>query len=142
MKVIILSGLPGSGKTTICKDQFRKYRRINQDLLGSKEACIDAFKICYKHSQDIIIDRCNTTKKQRKTWIDLALQCGADTLTAIYLDVNADECIARVHARKDHETIKETTSFDKKRIIVYNFEKELEKPEISEGFTAVLFIRN
>lgn len=142
MKCILLIGLPGSGKSTIAKDYFPTYERISQDELGSREACIDKVHEVMSKGKDIIIDRTNINKKQRVYWINLALQYGYHSIIGIYLDVNPDECLARIHLRKDHETIPLEMSVDKKREIVYRFVKEHEMPLLSEGFSSIVLMRN
>lgn len=142
MNVIVLVGLPGSGKSTVAKKYFPNYVRISQDLAGNREACIMDMKAAIKRDYDIIIDRTNINRAQRKYWIDLALGAGAKNLTCIYLDVGEEECIARINIRKGHETIKEDMPLEKKRAIVYNFNKSFERPELKEGFSTVIYTRN
>lgn len=142
MKVILLIGIPGSGKSTICKNWFPKYTRINQDELGDRKKCIAAMHLALQKKQDVIIDRCNMTIEQRKHWVNLALEYGAEAITCIVLDVNEEEAIARIHDRKDHPTIQSSMSLEKKREIVYSFGKTAEFPQLSEGFTSIVITRN
>lgn len=142
MNVILLIGCPGSGKSTIAEKHFASYVRISQDVLGSRQACVEAMKEALRQNKDVLVDLCNMTKSQRDTWIHLALQYGASSVSAIVLTVDEEECVARIHARKNHETIKSEMSVDRKREIVYSFNKSFEQPMLSEGFTSILFIRN
>jgi predicted kinase len=142
MKAIILVGLPGSGKSSVCHNWFPGYVRINQDTLGNRQACIDEMVRLLSEKKDVIIDRVNSTKQQRKFWVDIALQMGVESLTAVVLDVPTEECIARIHNRKNHPTIAEMMPLEKKRQIVYNFDKSFELPSISEGFSTVIIHKN
>lgn len=142
MRVIILTGLPGSGKSTVCKNWFPHYTRINQDTLGNRQACIDLMTKELDAGKNVIVDRVNHTPQQRKFWIDLALQHGADSVTALVLQAAPDECVARIHARKDHETITEDMPLDKKREIVYKFGKDWVLPGLDEGFNTIIIHRN
>lgn len=141
MKVVILCGLPGSGKSTF-RNKYPGYEYINQDELGNRRKCIGIFKTYLKANKNVIIDRTNINKMQRKIWIDLAKEFGVKEINCVFLKVDPEECIKRIHERKNHPTIKELESLDKKKEIVYNFVKSFEMPEIEEGFDKILIIRN
>lgn len=142
MNMIILIGLPGSGKTTICNKWFPGYVRISQDELGSREACIKKTTQCLEAGLNVIIDRCNTSKSERKHWIDLALGYNADVVTAVCLEVLESECIARINERKNHPTISHTMSLEEKSKIVYKFARDFESVSLDEGFTNIVITRN
>ena len=140
MRVIILTGLPGSGKSTISKTRFPGYYRINQDDLGSRDKCVEEFKQAADAGKDIIIDRCNVNKAQRRLWIKLALDFDAESIDCIYLDINEEEAVARSLHRNNHPTMA-NLPLAKLKQIVYNFSKELEPPTLDENFSSILFIR-
>jgi bifunctional polynucleotide phosphatase/kinase len=142
MNVVILTGLPGAGKSTVCKDWFPNYVRINQDTLGNRQACIDEMRKQLDQGHDVVIDRVNHTKQQRSFWIDVAKGYPVKTITSVVLAVPEEECIARIHARRDHETISEDMPLEKKKSIVYKFHHEFEMPTLSEGFNTVIIHRN
>lgn len=142
MKVVILTGLPGSGKSTVCNGWFPTYVRINQDTLGNRQACIDEMRKQLEAGQSIVVDRVNHTAQQRSFWIDIAKGYPVETITSVVLAVPEEECIARIHVRKDHETISEDMPLEKKRAIVYKFHKDFEMPSLSEGFNTVIIHRN
>ena len=141
MKMIILVGLPGSGKSSFAK-KYDKYTIINQDTLGSRENCIKLCRLSLLEGKSIIVDRCNSTKMQRSIWIKEALKFGVTDISAVYLYCNPEICIERISERKDHPTIKETSSKEKNTEIVTNFLGTFEMPEIEEGFDKILVIDN
>lgn len=142
MRVIILTGLPGCGKSTVATQWFPNYTRINQDELGDRQACIESMRNALERNFDVIVDRTNVTRDQRKHWIDLALGYGAESLTSIFLDVPEEECIARIDLRKDHPTIKEDMPLEKKKSIVYSFNRTLQIPSLTEGFKTIIIHSN
>lgn len=140
MKVIVLIGIPGSGKSTFC-EKYPSYVRINQDILGSREACLSVFRSSMLEKKSVIIDRCNINKMQRSIWIKEASKFDVKEINAIYLKVTPEECIKRINNRDNHPTINKN-NVEKNKEIVYNFLKSFEMPEIEEGFNKVLFIKN
>ncbi len=142
MKVVILIGLPGSGKSTFAKKFFPGYAYINQDTLGDRAACLKAMTDALEKKQDIVVDRCNVNKSQRKYWIDLALGYSVDDLIAVSLDVHEEECIARVNSRREHPNMNFEMPLSKVREIVYNFNKSFEQPTHDEGFNVLMSVRN
>lgn len=141
MKIIILVGLPGSGKSSFA-EKFRHYEIVNQDKLGSRQKCLEVFRKAMKEQKNVIIDRCNINRLQRLIWIKEAQRFGVKEINCIYFHVNPEECIDRISNRKGHATIKETSSFEKNSEIVYNFSKTFEIPMIEEGFQKILMINN
>jgi atypical dual specificity phosphatase len=142
MKVVVLIGIPGSGKSTFARKFFPNFVYVNQDALGDRKACIEAATAALEAGKDVVIDRCNVNKSQRKHWIDLALGYSVDDLIAVSLDVHEEECIARVVSRKEHPNLNHETSLEKIREIVYNFNKSFESPSHDEGFNVLMSVRN
>lgn len=141
MKVVILVGSPGSGKSTLCRTEFADYIRISQDDLGSKEACLKLFNESLSANKNCIIDRCNVTVGQRREWINIAQLFGA-TVQAVYLQAEPTLCVKRLSTRHNHPTIStQTMSIDKMRVIVRKFNNDTEIPTLDEHFSSVLHIR-
>jgi predicted kinase len=139
LTVIVLVGIPGSGKSALC-NQFPNFIRINQDRLGNRNDCINALKRNLQQGNNCIIDRTNINRQQRQYFLDVAKDFGAEVY-CIFLNIPAVECIERVKNRKDHETIKDLP--DEKIIaIVSRFNKELELPEYAEGFKEIYHIHD
>lgn len=146
-RVFILVGIPGSGKSTYVEKLKNHYHDhtwtvINQDKLGTRNACINAMHGALERGDCVIVDRCNTTKAQRKFWIDIANYHTAENITAIKLDIDPEEAIARIHFRKGHETIKEDLDLEAKRNIIYKFWHNSEPLSLDEGLSNIIITRS
>ena len=135
LEVIILMGVPGSGKTTFAWN-FPEHIHINQDRLGNRNDCINAAKRALSHGKSIVIDRTNISRSQRKYFLDVAKDYGAKTF-CIFLDFPAVECIERVKGRKEHETLPASTPESKIIEVVSKFNNNLELPQYYEGFIEI-----
>lgn len=138
--VNILVGLPGAGKSTLCTSLYPSYVRINQDLLGNRNDCINVMRMNLKEGKSVIIDRTNISKVQRKYFIDVAKELGISNIYALYLNIPKEDCIARIEKRDSHPNLTNNTPYDKIVEIVEKFEKDLEVPSVEEGFNVVTIL--
>lgn len=135
-EVIVLVGLPGSGKTTLT-NEFPEHVRVSQDVLGNRQLCIDACHEALSSGKSVIVDRTNIDAYQRNHWINVAKYYGVK-VRCIYLEADTDECVSRIHLRKNHETIKSDMSLEEKQRIVNMFSKKLQVPILDEGFYEII----
>lgn len=140
MTMIILVGLPGSGKSTYAKKHYPDYVYINQDELKSRDVCAIKAREAIDAGRDVIIDRTNIDKRQRKVWTNLAKFYGVQNVECILLKVEPKECIKRINGRKNHPTIPSELPLDKKMHIVYTFIKSYEEPSLDEGFNSITVV--
>lgn len=113
--MIMLMGLPGSGKSTIAMqlEQMQPYKfvRINQDELGSRGACLEKARKALRKEQHrrrncVIIDRCNINEQQRIPFLSLAQEMGDIPVDLIILNhVSKETCLHRCQQRIDHPTL-------------------------------------
>jgi predicted kinase len=118
-QVIILKGLPASGKTTWAKEQVKnnpgKYKRVNKDSLRAmldesrwskdNEKMVleirDAIIVsAIKHGKHVIVDDTNLAPKHEADIRLLVKGMGVQVVEKFF-DVPVDECIARDAGRND-----------------------------------------
>ena len=140
-KLIILVGLPGSGKSYFSENVATLDKNIvviSQDTIGSKTKCEEEFmKAIKSKNKKIIVDKCNPTIINRQSWTDYAMINKKDAVI-IYFDYPLEMCITRVKDRVGHPTIK----FGRGESIVKTFHKQLQAPTEKEGFKKIITIRS
>eukprot|EP00913_Durusdinium_trenchii_P019571 g18398.t1 len=164
--VLVLVGLPGSGKTTFAQKlapsgrTIRKpvptsdretqlpedrgnsvrWQRICQDLLRSKEACLRAASKALEEGFSVIIDRTDINVEQRAPWVQLASEKGV-AAHALIFDVPAEdprECGRRASERRDHEGGLQGAGV---RIVISKLQKMQQAVTAEEGFARVRLCR-
>jgi DNA 3'-phosphatase len=72
-EMVLLVGVPASGKSSLVASCFPRHRRINQDSIGTREACVKATRdSIVTHGVSVVIDATNITPMVRKGWQQLA----------------------------------------------------------------------
>jgi len=142
-KLLMLVGLPGSGKSTFAEALVasgRGWSRVCQDECGGSRRTAEAefghvMLRGSDHGRHVILDRCNATVADRREWLDLALIGKRDKgVVAVFFDVAAQECKRRVAARTNHPTLPPGGRGDR---AVESFAKMLQPPTTAEGFERV-----
>src|SRR5271166_4080932 len=108
-RLTLLVGPPGSGKSTLAKEYCSKggVTYINQDSQGKEHLAL--FQAALERGEDIVVDRMGFSKEQRARYLLPAVGRGYSTHITV-LHVPYRECLERIRARKDHETIKDEKS--------------------------------
>lgn len=140
MRLIVMVGLPGSGKSTYILKNLSDFVHINQDALGSRKACEQALRKALAAGKDAVIDRTNTSTAQRRTWVSIGLEYGAD-VSAVVMDTPVKECVERILQRNNHPTITTKDDFEASAI-VGRHAVEMAPPTVFEGFTKITRVRN
>ena len=148
--LVVLIGIPGSGKSTLAnallaasraKPTPRPWRRVSQDVLGSRGRCINAAKRALEAGENVLIDRCNFDAPQRAHWLGLSEYADADLQRiAVFLPISRAEARSRILARGVHEGGVDAESMDEEKIakIIARMHGSLRLPEPEEGFDEVL----
>ncbi|KAI0348324.1 hypothetical protein BDW22DRAFT_1341445 [Trametopsis cervina] len=139
--LFIFVGLPGSGKSWVSHALMARDPRgwawINQDEAGNRSAVETA--IGHSRAKErVILDRCNTSSDDRKSWLALAMHW-AESPVCVWFDYSVDLCTSRAQNRIDHPTL---PPGGRVRNAVMQMKEVFTRPSRQEGFAAVVTIRS
>lgn len=131
MKIVVLVGPPGSGKSTYCKElQDQGYIRVSQDDQG-KHGHHQIFGDALRGGKDMVIDRMGFSKEQRNRYLNPAKEAGYETKIVV-LHQPYVVCKARMAARLDHPTIKDEISASAALNLFFGKYERVEDSEANE----------
>ncbi|KAG0234198.1 hypothetical protein BGW42_006836 [Actinomortierella wolfii] len=144
-KLIVLTGLPGSGKSHLVARLLAQFPehfvRISQDELGSRPVCERLVAQSMRHQQQsaaakgnhalalpmsVVVDRCNPTYADRKSWYETAFQ--PDETCMIWFSAAQATCVERAQARENHPTLEPSNAHR----VIKGFAKEFETPNLAK----------
>jgi len=128
MEIVVLVGIPGSGKSTLVREKFPHHKRINLDTLHTRNKEDEEIANSLMNSHDIIVDNTNTTRKSREKYVRIGKLFGVP-VRAIYLNSPLDLALQRNASRGGKERVPDNA--------VRFYYKILQPPSIEEGFERV-----
>lgn len=126
-QLIILVGLPGSGKSYFTKHLSDHFYVVSQDEIGSRSKCEELLGVYIKKGS-VILDRCNVEAHERYLWYNLAFS--PKNCMCVFFDVDPDICKNRVMNRVGHETIEYGSKSGAN--IIDGFHKKMEQPMLNK----------
>lgn len=147
-KLIMLIGIPGSGKTTHSVELSKKYNakvissdKVRQTFAGIEEKDVfpTVYRLCIeelKNGGNVILDATHITPKVRKRTFDALDQYDVEyDKIAIYFDTPVDVCIKRVEIRN-----KDPKELFLPLEVIESYGKNIIMPTKEEGFEEIIVI--
>lgn len=147
-KLIMLIGIPGSGKTTHSVELSKKYNakvissdKVRQTYIGidEKDVFPTVYRLCIeelKNGNNVIIDATHITPKVRKRTFDSLDQYGIHyDKVAIYFDTPVEECVRRVAIRNQ-----DPNELFLPLEVIESYGKNIIMPTKEEGFEVIRVI--
>lgn len=129
MEIIVLTGIPGSGKSTFYKKHFNdNYVRVNLDTLKTRKKEDALIKECIENNKSFVVDNTNVTIEQRKKYIDIAKEHGYKIIS-YFFPVNVNKSIEQNNLREGKERVA--------KVAIYVMAKKFIEPTIEEGFDEI-----
>jgi predicted kinase len=131
-EVVVLTGIPGSGKSTFAGKRFPTYKRINLDTLKTRGKEDVTILLALEKGENVIVDNTNTTRRSRKRYVDTAKAHGIP-VRSVYLECSLDLALERNASRGGKERVPDRA--------VKFYHRILEPPSKDEGFDSIEIIR-
>lgn len=94
-KVVILTGIPASGKSTFYKEMFfPQYMYVSLDQVRTRSAEAELFSFCLRRKKNCVIDNTNVNAAERSRYIGKAKASGA-RVCCYYFEPDIDASDAR-----------------------------------------------
>ncbi len=147
--VLVLCGIPGSGKSTFSRmmmeempsDFQNKWVVLNQDILQTRSRVEAEAHNCLNAGHSIVIDRCNFDTIQRSHWINLAYQYNVDATICVVLPnaLDVQLCSQRATLRGNDGIHDPDTNW---RSVCHRMQNEFKPPKLTEGFSSIFNCKN
>lgn len=134
--MIIMVGYPGSGKSFVSKDLNNKlkYEIVNQDILKTKQKCINLAEKLMILNKSLIIDCTNPDILSRKNWIDLAKKYNYN-IKVIQMTTNL-----AISNHNNHYRFYKTGRELVPEIAYRFFKSKYQEPKLEEGINEIIKI--
>lgn len=130
-EMIVMIGIPGSGKSTFCQRNFSRHRLISLDVLRSRHQENETLQETVIAGESCVIDNTNVTKAERAKYIIAAKTAGYRVI-GYYFRSRIDECLVRNAQRSGKKRIPDAG--------VIGRAQQLELPEFVEGFDELYYV--
>ena len=133
---VILIGLPGAGKSTLCRARFPSHAYISKDAFPNarnKQARQDAaLHAALAAGRDAVVDNTNVSVADRAAIIAIAREHGA-RIVGYYVEATPREAVARNAKREGRARVP--------KVAIFTSAKRLVPPTEDEGFDELHVVR-
>jgi predicted kinase len=137
MEVVILIGLPASGKSTFFRERFAAtHDHVSRDLMRNaarpqaRQQQLIAASLAAGRS--VVVDNTNPSRSVRAAIVGVARQHGVP-VTAYYFESAASDALRRNRRREGRDRVPD--------VAIFTARKRLEPPDASEGFDRIYLVR-
>lgn len=139
--LFLFVGLPGAGKSWTARALLARnptgWCRVSQDEAGSRATCENEVGR-FGGKGSLILDRCNTSRDDRKQWLALAAHWSKAPI-CVSFEYDRELCASRAQSRADHPTL---PPGNRVRSAIEQMHNTYVQPSLKEGFSAIIHIRS
>ena len=130
-EMILMIGIPGSGKSTFCQRNFSHHRLISLDIFHTRHQENEMLLETVTAGWSCVIDNTNVTKAERAKYI-IAAKAAGYRVIGYYFRSRIDECLVRNAQRSGKKRIPDAGVIGRAQL--------LELPEYAEGFDELYYV--
>ena len=133
MELVLLIGIPATGKSTFCREKFyRTHLRVNLDMLRTRHREKLVFDSCLAGKTRVVVDNTNLSLAERARFIAPTRVAGFRVVGYVFESKVAD-AVQRNAARPTGDQIPEKA--------IPAASNRLAIPALKEGFDELFFVR-
>ena len=135
-ELVLLVGLPGSGKSTFARERLAQHVVVSRDLMPGTsrrdERQLALVKEALRAGRSVVVDNVNPRAADRAPLIAAARALGARVVGYV-LDVEAKECLRRNRTREGKARVPD--------VAIFVHRKRMQPPTLAEGFDELFKVR-
>ncbi|KAH7261760.1 polynucleotide kinase 3 phosphatase-domain-containing protein [Fusarium tricinctum] len=133
--MILFCGPPGAGKSTFYWKSLKPlgYERINQDLLKTRDKCVQAAAKYLQDGKSIAIDNTNADPETRTVWVELAKKTGI-SIRCVWFKTPLQVCEHNNAVRALNESLNPESRSVLPKMAFTGFASRFKPPQLKEGF--------
>lgn len=135
MELVVLVGLPGSGKSTYYFSNYAAtHEHVSKDLMKTKSGARQRGLIekTLRAGRSVVVDNTNATPEIRAELVQIGKALGA-RLVAVHFDTPVPDCVARNRGREGKGRVPD--------VAIYAMKWKLKPPTTEEGFDEILVVK-
>lgn len=136
-EVILMIGLPGSGKSHFVENYIKPhgYYVISRDKSGSWQKCVNSLNEALKTNRNAVVDNINPDRASRERFVEVCKRYNVK-VRCFCMDVPLERCLHNNKFREivdsEHEIIGSS--------LITAYKSSFEPPSLEEGFSSILNI--
>ena len=130
-ELVLMIGIPGSGKSTFCQRYFPEYERISLDALHTRKRETAELEKAIALRKNCVVDNTNVSVAERAKFIE-AGKSAEYRIVGYYMQSKIDECLKRNARRSGKMRIPDAG--------VIGRAAQLELPKYAEGFDELHYV--